>query len=281
MVKIITDSAADFEPWELEKQDIACIPLTVIFGDREYQENVNLSKEQFYDLLDREEGAPKTAQASPAVVGELFQQARQKGEEAVYITLSAALSGTYQGACMAREMAGKTGIYVVDSKNATGGQRLLVEYAVRLRDEGKPASEIAAGVEALRDRIVLYACIDTLEYLYHGGRISHTAYKIGTLAQVKPIIRVSREGKVEVPSKAMGMRKGMDYLCKCLEQRRPDPEHPLYVMYTANRDNARVLAQRIEKMGYSIPEDRLIPVGAAIGSHIGPNGCGIVYVGEC
>ena len=163
MVKIITDSAADFEPWELEKQDIACIPLTVIFGDREYQENVNLSKEQFYDLLAREEGAPKTAQASPAVVGELFQQARQKGEEAVYITLSAALSGTYQGACMAREMAGKTGIYVVDSKNATGGQRLLVEYAVRLRDEGKPASEIAAGVEALRDRIVLYACIDTLE----------------------------------------------------------------------------------------------------------------------
>ena len=169
MVKIITDSAADFEPWELEKQDIACIPLTVMFGDREYQENVNLSKEQFYDLLAREEGAPKTAQASPAVVGELFQQARQKGEEAVYITLSAALSGTYQGACMAREMAGKTGIYVVDSKNATGGQRLLVEYAVRLRDEGKPASEIAAGVEDLRDRIVLYACIDTLEYLYHGG----------------------------------------------------------------------------------------------------------------
>ena len=85
---------------------------------------------------------------------------------------------------------------------------------------------------------------------------------------------------MEVPSKAMGMRKGMDYLCKCLEQRKPDPEHPLYVMYTANRDNARVLAQRIEKMGYSIPEDRLIPVGAAIGSHIGPNGCGIVYVGE-
>ena len=79
MVKIITDSAADFEPWELEKQDITCIPLTVMFGDREYQENVNLSKEQFYDLLAREEGAPKTAQASPAVVGELFQQARQKG----------------------------------------------------------------------------------------------------------------------------------------------------------------------------------------------------------
>lgn len=278
MVKIITDSAADFEPWELEKWQIACIPLTVIFGEQVYEENVNLTKELFYRLLTQNKGTPKTAQASPALVEEMFRQAKQAGDEVVYITLSSALSGTYQGAVLAREMAGGTGIYVVDSKNATGGQRLLVEYAVRLRDAGKSAPEIVAGVEALRERIVLYACIDTLEYLYHGGRISHTAYKIGTLAQVKPIIRVSREGKVEVPSKAMGMRKGMDYLCKSLEQQKPDPEHPLYVMYTADRENARVLAQRIEKMGYPVPEEHLIPVGAAIGTHIGPNGCGIVYV---
>lgn len=280
MVKIITDSAADFEPWELEKQNISCIPLTVIFGEREYQENVNLSKEQFYRLLTENEGAPKTAQASPGLVVEQFNQARQAGQEAVYITLSSALSGTYQSACMAREMAGEEGIWVVDSKNATGGQRLLVEYAVRIRDEGRSASEIAEGVERLRERIELYACIDTLEYLYHGGRISHTAYKIGTLAQVKPIIRVSREGKVEVPSKAMGLRKGMDYLCRCLEQRKPSADFPLYVMYTANRDNAQVLAERIRQLGYDVPENRLINVGAAIGSHIGPNGCGIVYVGE-
>ncbi len=280
MVKIITDSAADFEPWELEKQNISCIPLTVIFGEREYQENVNLSKEQFYRLLAENEGAPKTAQASPGLVVEQFNQARQAGQEAVYITLSSALSGTYQSACMAREMAGEEGIWVVDSKNATGGQRLLVEYAVRLRDEGRSASEIAEGVERLRERIELYACIDTLEYLYHGGRISHTAYKIGTLAQVKPIIRVSREGKVEVPSKAMGLRKGMDYLCRFLEQRKPSADFPLYVMYTANRDNAQVLAERIRQLGYDVPENRLINVGAAIGSHIGPNGCGIVYVGE-
>lgn len=280
MVRIITDSAADFEPWELEKQQIFCIPLTVIFGDQEYQENVNLSKEQFYRLLEENEGAPKTAQAAPGLVAEQFHQARKAGEEAVYITLSSALSGTYQGACMAREMAGDEGIYVVDSKNATGGQRMLVEYAVRLRDEGKSAPEIVEGVEQLRERIELYACIDTLEYLYHGGRISHTAYKIGTLAQVKPIIRVSREGKVEVPSKAMGLRKGMDYLCKCLEHRKPSADFPLYVMYTANRDNARVLAEHIRQLGYDVPDSRLINVGAAIGSHIGPNGCGIVYVGE-
>lgn len=280
MVRIITDSAADFEPRELEEKNIFCIPLTVIFGEDEYQENVNLSKEQFYSLLAAYEGAPKTAQAAPAVLMEQFWNAKQAGDEAVYITLSSALSGTYQSACMARDMAGDGGSFVVDSCNATGGQRLLVEYAVQLRDEGKSAAQIAQAVEAIRDKIVLYACVDTLEYLYKGGRISRTAYKVGTMAQVKPIIRVSKDGRVEVPSKALGMRKGMDFLCKRLEEWKPSPEHNLYVMYTADRTNGVLLAQKLESMGYVVPEERIINVGAAIGSHVGPNACGLVYVSE-
>jgi len=278
MVRIITDSAADFEPWELEKMGVRCIPLTVIFGQREYQENVNLSKDLFYRLLGEGGEMPKTAQASPSVLLEMFQEAKQAGDETVYITLSSALSGTYQSAVMAKELAEYEGAFVVDSKNATGGQRMLVEYAVKLRDAGRSADEIVAGVEDIRGRVVLYACVDTLEYLYRGGRISHTAYKIGTLAQVKPIIRVSQDGRVEVPSKAMGMRKGMDYLCKRLELQHKSPEHPLYAMYTGVRENGEVLAQRLRGLGYEVPDSRIINVGAAIGSHVGPNACGLVYV---
>lgn len=251
-----------------------------MFGEDEYQENVNLSKDQFYALLAGFDGAPKTAQAAPAVLMEQFWNAKEAGDEAVYITLSSALSGTYQSACMTRDMAGNEGSFAVDSRNATGGQRLLVEYAVRLRDEGKSAGEIAEAVEALRDKIVLYACVDTLEYLYKGGRISRTAYKVGTMAQVKPIIRVSKDGRVEVPSKALGMRKGMDFLCKRLDEWNPSPEHSLYVMYTADRTNGVLLAQNLAGMGYEVPDERIINVGAAIGSHVGPNACGLVYVSE-
>ena len=280
MVRIITDSAADFEPFELEKMNISCIPITVMLGEHEYRENVDLSKDQFFRLLAETGASPKTAQPSPQILADLFADARQAGEEAVYITLSSALSGTYQSAMMAKEDADYEGCHVIDGKNGTGGQRMLVEYAVRLRDEGKSAKEIIAGVESIRDKIVLYACIDTLEYLYRGGRISHTVYKLGTMAQVKPIIRVSETGSIEVPAKAMGMRKGMDYLCKRVEQRRPSREHPLYVMYTADRTIGQTLAQKIRDMGVDVPEERIIQVGAGIGSHIGPNACGIVYVGE-
>ena len=182
MVRIITDSAADFEPWELEQKKIYCIPITVILGEAEYQENVNLSKDQFYELLAATGASPKTAQPSPQILRDMFEEAKKAGDEAVYITLASALSGTYQSAVMTKEDMQSDDFLVVDSKNATGGQRLLVEYAVRLRDEGKSAAEIAAAVESLRDRIVLYACIDTLEYLYRGGRISHTVYKLGSMA---------------------------------------------------------------------------------------------------
>ena len=279
MVRIITDSAADLEPQEYAQKQITCIPLNVVFGDTEYQENENLSKEQFYRLLATGD-YPKTSQASPQLLLDLFEQAKEAGEEAVYICISSAISGTYQTACATKQMADYDGCYVVDGKNATGGQRLLVEYAVKLRDQGKTGREIAAAVEALQQRIVLYACIDTLEYLYKGGRISQTVYKLGSLAQVKPIIRISEEGTVEVPAKAIGMRKGMDMLCKRLESQKPSPDFPVYVMYTPDKANGNLLAQKFRDLGYDIPEERIIPVGAAIGSHIGPNGCGMVYICE-
>ena len=279
MVRIITDSSADLEPEEYEKLNIACIPLTVFFGDDEYQENVNLSKERFYELLGQG-GFPKTSQPSPQLLLDLFEEAKEAGDEAVYICISSAISGTYQTACTTKELAEYDGCYVLDSKNATGGLRLILEEAVRLRDQGKNAEEIIAGVRAMQDKIVLYACMDTLEYLYRGGRISQTVYKLGTMAQVKPIIRVTEAGAIEVPAKAMGMRKGMDLLCKKVEERKPSAEHNFYAMYTGDRTNGELLAEKFRSLGYEIPEERIINVGAAIGSHIGPNACGMVYVAE-
>ncbi len=280
MVRIITDSAADFEPNELERMQISCIPLKVLFGEDEYEENINLTKPQFYHKMSETGSMPKTSQAAPQVLADLFTEAKEAGDEAIYFTLSSALSGTWQSAMFIREDVGYNGAYVVDSRNATGGQRMLVEYAVRLRDEGKCAAEIVAAVEAMRERIVLYACINTLEYLYKGGRISHLSYTLGTLAQIKPIIHVDHHGRVDIPAKAMGMRKGMDHLCKQADAKTPDLDFPLYVMYTDDRSVAETLAVRLAEHGHAIHEKHIIQVGAAIGSHIGPAACGLVYVGK-
>ncbi len=280
MVHIITDSAADFEPQELEQYQISCIPLTVTFGDQDYQENISLTKDQFYDLLKTSGKFPVTAQASPQYLLDLFENSRDAGDEAVYICLSSYLSGTYQTACMIQQSTEYDGNYVVDSRNATGGQRLLVQEAVKLRDEGKSAAEIAEAIETLRDRVVLYACIDTLENLYQGGRISRTTYTLGSMAQIKPIIRVTEEGSISVPNKAIGMRKGMDTLCKLIQKQPPSVGCPLYVMYTDNKEMAITLAKYIREAGFEVSDDHIIQVGAAIGTHVGINACGFVYFGD-
>ena len=278
MVRIITDSAADFELQELALLNITCIPLVVSFGEESYQDGVELNKAQFYEKLLGGETFPQTAQPSPALLESIFTQAHDAGDEAVYICLSSGLSGTYQTARMICGDLDFDGCFVVDGLNATGGQRMIVEHACKLRDAGKTAAEIVSAIESLRGRVRLYACLNTLENLYRGGRISHTVYKVGSMAQIKPIISIDTEGKVAVPGKAMGMRKGMDTLCKYLDTHQPDPDFPVYLMYTNQRKAAETLGTRMEAHGYSIPADRIIGVGAAIGTHIGPEACGVVYI---
>lgn len=280
MVRIITDSAADFEPHEYEKMGVKCIPLCVSFGDKEYQENVDLTKELFYQLLTESKDFPRTSQPSPYAVECILREVMDAGDEAVILPLSSGFSGFYQNLLMVKNMLDYDDCYIIDSKTGTGGLRLLVEQAVKLRDAGKTASEITSEIEALRSRIVLYACMDTLEYLHRGGRISSTVYTVGSVANIKPILQISSEVLVEIPAKTMGMRRGMDFMCKKLEQQTLDDDYPLYVMFTGERTNGEKLAMRLREKGYSVPDDRIINVGAAIGSHIGPNACGLVYIAK-
>jgi DegV family protein with EDD domain len=280
LVRIVTDSAADFEPWELEKNNIKAVPLSVIFGEKEYKENIDLTKERFYELLKTEEKMPHTAQPSPQDYLDLIEEARENGDDIIIITISSGLSGTYQSVVATKELADYDRCYVIDSLNGTGGERMSVEYAVRLRDEGKSAEEIVEKVTAIRERVVLYTVMDTLEYLHRGGRISSTVYKIGSIAHIKPIMHVSREGKAEIPAKAMGTSKGIDFVVKHVEKDMPDEDFPFYIMFTENRKNGEILRERLEKIGVSVPEERIIPVGAVVGTHIGPGACAVVYIGK-
>lgn len=278
MVQIITDSAADFEPEEMERLGIKCIPLSVSFGAAQYQENVNLSKDLFYRLLETEKEFPRTSQPFPYSFQCAMEEAVQGGNEAVFITLSSALSGTYQTAVMVQKMFGYERCFVVDSRTASGGQRILVEQAVKLRDQGKGAQEIADCLKELRSRIALCACLDTLEYLRRGGRISLPSAAIGSLLKIKPIIHVTIEGTVEIIAKRRGTKSAMEELYRQITISQPDEAYPFYVMYTQNPQNGLVLAEKLYNYGKSIAHSHMINVGAAIGSHIGPNAFGIVYV---
>ncbi len=278
MVQIITDSAADFEPYELEKMNVRCVPFSVTFGNEEYKENINLTKQQFYTLLKEKNDFPNTSQPSPHSFESILKNMKNSGCEAVVISLSSALSGAYQSAVLAKNQLEYDECYIIDSLTASGGERILVEQAIKLRDAGKSASEIACFLETLRSRISLYACIDSVDYLYKGGRISRAACTIASVAHIKPIIHVLRDGSIDMAAKSLGIKRTMDFIKKILDKYPPDKDFPFYVLYTGNKKCGKILAEYFEKTDYEIPDANIIDVGAAIGSHIGPNAFGIAYV---
>ena len=281
MVIIATDSAADFELDELKKMNVTYMPMSVMFGEDQYLENISISKEQFFERLKTDTHFPKTSQPSPAMFEELFENTRKNKDEVVYLPLSSGLSGDYQTAVSVASMVAYEGVYVIDTLTCTGGQRLLVEKAVKMRDEGCSGKQIAEAMEKLKEKTVIYTAMDTLEYLYKNGRLSNTAYYIAQLGHIKPIMHCAADsqGKAEIVSKHIGLNKAIRYIVDRFDSEVPDPDYPIYVMYTYDKVNAYKLAEKLrEEKGYTISEEQIIPVGATVGAHIGPYACAVAYI---
>lgn len=277
MVKIITDSASDFEPNELKELMIDCIPLSVNFGDEEYKDNVTISKDEFFDKLKNTTETVKTSQPSLHDIVEEFEVAEHSKDGGVAIFMSSKISGTANTAQIACDMIGCKNVYVIDSLTASAGQKLLVEYAVKLRRQGKNSKEIYEEIERIKTKISLLACLDTLEYLHNGGRVSQTKAMLATVARIKPVIRLSG-GNVELLAKSFNIKRGIKSLSERLEREELNPHFPVYVMYSDNENLANDLTSDIKRLLPNVHSVETVKVGAVIGSHIGTNACGIAFV---
>ncbi len=275
-VRIITDSGIDL-PGELDPR-LTVIPLGITFGTTTYADGVDLTNDRFYEMLIESDELPKTSQATPYAYQQVFEQVRAAGEEAVVITLSSALSGTYQSAVTAA--ADYPEVHVVDSKNVTIGQSLPVLYALHLVDEGLGAAEIAEKVEAVVGRVCLLALLDTLEYLKRGGRIPKSVGAIGELLSIKPVVGVE-DGEVVMLGKARGSKNGRNQLHQQVEKHGIDFTMPVLLGYTGLSqkllkkylDDNRVIWE-----GKVAEEDLPITsVGATIGTHVGPGAIAVAF----
>lgn len=277
MVRIITDSASDFEPAEFKRLMVDCIPLSVSFGNEEYKDNVTLTKEEFFDKLKNSKEMVKTSQPSLHDIVEKLEAAEHSKDGGVAVFISSKISGTAGTAKTAMEMTDCKNVYIVDSLTASAGQRLLVEYAVKLRRQGNTAFQIYESLEKIKSKISMLACLDTLEYLHQGGRITSAKALIGSVAHIKPIIRLSG-GSIELLVKSFSMRRGINSLAARLEREELNPDFAVYVMYSDNVRLADELAEDIKKALPNLQGVKVVRIGAVIGSHIGTNACGIAFV---
>ena len=269
MVKIVIDSAADLAPEIKEKMTV--VPMTIRFGNEEYIDGVTINGKQFYEKLIDGKVMPSTSQPTPDDFMRVMQQITDAGDEAVVITISHKMSGTYQSANIAAaEFPGK--VFVVDSQTVTIGEGILAELALSLAESGMSASDIAERLCKERENIEIIALLDTLEYLKRGGRISKTAAIAGGLLSIKPVISVF-DGEINVLGKARGSKQGNNLLVQQIESNGGiDFSKPLMLGYTGF-SQARLQeyiddSTALWKNGVS--SLRCAQIGSTVGTHAGP-----------
>lgn len=276
MIRIMIDSGSEYLPKEAQAKGIEVLPIVTNVGGNDYRDGFDLGRDEFFELLEETGQFPTTSQITPHVFATKFKEALDAGDEVIAIILSSALSGTYQNACLAQAMVGNEGIYLIDSLTATYPISIMADYAAKLRDEGMPAAQIVEAIEELKGSAKVIAMVDTLEYLQRGGRIPKAAAKIGEAAKLKPVISVTEKGDLAMISACLGRKRAFDTIMKQLESIEIDDRFPVYAIYSYGTKNCERLEVRLQEAGISVTERRQI--GYVIGSHIGPNACGVVYV---
>lgn len=277
MIKIITDSTSDMGLDQAKKEDIGIVCLKVIMDKKEYKDRVDLKPEQFYDLLETLDTLPTTSQPSPQDFLTIYQEAKEKKEDVLVITLSSVLSGTYQSACIAKDLVDYENIYILDSLNATQGLHILVEKAMQLKKAGKSFQEMISFLEEYKKRICIFGIVDTLEYFYKGGRLSKLSATTGSLLKFKPILGL-RNGTLDVFAKARGTQKATLKLIDLIKETGGiDLDEPIVLGYTGNHTDMEKFETTL-KEAFSFDQPLYGIVGPVIGTHAGPGARLIAYV---
>lgn len=284
---ISTDTSCDF-PLEYVKQHQ--LPLVTLFYsiDGVTGENGCPSSDvlkNFYDKM-RAGSMTKTQQASIEDTEKVFREILKEGKDILHIAFSSGLSGTANAARLAAENMmeefPERKIIVIDSLCASLGQGLLVDYALKLQQQGKTMEETAKWLEDHIQNICHLFTVENLKYLQRGGRISKTTALVGTMIGIKPVLHVDPEGKLVSISKVRGRKQSIQALVNKMEEnigKYRGEKQPIFISHGDCIEDANYLAELVkERFGYD--EFLINDVGPTIGAHSGPGTLALFFMGE-
>ncbi|MDZ7674707.1 MAG: DegV family protein [Acidimicrobiales bacterium] len=271
-VRIVTDSACDLEPAECEQLGVEVVPLSIRFGDDEFEDRSELSVEGFYDLMAEREELPETAAPSPGKFEAAFRRQADAGADTVVcINISSDLSATMSAAENAARACEDLDVRVVDSKSITAGLGTQVILAAEAAEQGASADEVVALVEDIRGRTRVFGSLDTLDNLKKGGRVGNAQALVGSMLSIKPMLDIS-SGSVEEAGKHRTRKKALAALKAAIDQ--SDGVEHLAVMHGMAPD-VNVMTDLLDADGR---EYRVGHIGPVIGTHGGPRVVGACWV---
>ena len=284
---ISTDTSCDFPLDYVQRHQIPLVSLYYSIDGKDGVNGCPKSEElkTFYQKM-REGAETKTQQASVEDTEKLFRQILETGSDVLHIAFSSGLSGTANAARLAaetlREEFPDRKIIVIDSLCASLGQGLLVDYALRMKDEGKSMEETAQWVQDHLQNICHLFTVDDLKYLQRGGRISKTTALLGTMIGIKPVLHVDEEGKLVPLSKVRGRKQSIQALVKYMEEHAGaflKQNDKVYITHGDCLEEAQYLAQLVKEK-FGIAKAMINHIGPVIGSHAGPGALALSFMGE-
>ncbi|OKZ88119.1 DegV family protein [Clostridium sp. 29_15] len=272
-IKIITDSTLDLPAELIREKDIEVLPLLINFGEESYLDGIEITTKEMIDKIDATGVLPTTAQVTPNRFEESFKKYLDEGYKIVALTLSSDMSGTYQSACIAKDMLESDDIIVIDSRNVTSGLGLLVLKACELRDKGLGIKEIEEGIIKAIPKVKCSLNFESLENLVRGGRLSKTAGTIGSVLGLRLILEI-KDGKMSVKDKVRGSKKALKKLVSDFESADVDFDSPIVLLELLNEDVYQGLKIYFQEKNINYIDAK---VGCTVGIHSGIKPCGIFF----
>lgn len=274
MIKIIADTTCGLPLEELAELGIDVVPQIIIFDGKPYRDDTEIDTPTFLSKLKEAKELPKTSAPPPALYEPLFRQYAKEGCSIVIPTPSSALSGTFRSAEVAAEAVPEADVHILDTRTVAGGLGVLVKKAKAWADEGKDPETIINDLKALAKREVVYFLVDTLEYLYKGGRIGNASFLIGSILQMKPILGLV-DGKVVAIEKQRTSIKAFNRLKELVLEECPQGDQSLItVSHCGGQERAEQLATELAE-ALQVSQIPVYEVPPAIVVHGGP---GIIEV---
>lgn len=273
-IKLITDSTADLPSTIIEKYNIEVLPLIVNFGEESYYDGVDINFNKLLSKIKAEGVFPSTSQINPQRFQDCYKKYLDEGYDIISIHLSSNMSGTFQSACIAKELLERDNISIIDSRNVTSGLGVLVLKAARLIEEGKGLKDIEKEIISAIPKVKSSLAFTELEHLVKGGRLSKTAGFVGNILGIKPILAV-QEGEMIVLEKVRGSKKALKSILEHVDNNPYDNKEPFILLNAASEDILDTLRDALKEKGVDFIEAE---VGCVVGTHSGPRACGVFYI---
>lgn len=268
-IRLYADNACDLDLEFLEQLQVKMFFMPVTIKDKTYRDRLTISPGEFYNLIAEPGVIPLTAQITPVEFQEEFEQViKESDDDIIYIAFSSGLSGTYQSACIARDMVNSERITVIDSESASVGYGLTVIKAARDIAASKSKEEVIAGIKDNIERIQHIFIVGNFEMLKRGGRISATSAALGNLLNIKLIAHFI-DGTIHPLEKAHGIKKAKKRLLEVMEDRGFQLSEQLIGINHSNDLEGALEIKKLIKDKFGCKDFVISEIGAAIGSHVG------------